>query len=218
MTHEPKQFAPFDAYVTYLAFKLHFSSASYDFFKFNGKTKASINSFNNRKDKYLFEKVAAKLGKEKFIERMLIEQIDNKNFWVKDILSKDNEIRYLKWRGFIEGFRYNFKSELNKIKEYCLLTDSSINDIFSCKNTIHPILFKMLLRKDVTIETFMSIDSLVGLSKKLNSREEYDPIWKDYYILMINYFPFISKYMMERDIIKKDFIDIMKDISYNINI
>ena len=48
--------SPFETYQHYLSLKNHFTNPKYDFFKYGAKTRASITSFNKRKDKYFFEK------------------------------------------------------------------------------------------------------------------------------------------------------------------
>ena len=50
----------FEAYKHYLALKLHFSS-DYDYFKYNGKTNATQQSFEKRKDRFRFSKLARNL-------------------------------------------------------------------------------------------------------------------------------------------------------------
>ena len=40
----------FDAYKTYLGIKLHFTKKDYDFHRFDGKTKATLESFEKRND------------------------------------------------------------------------------------------------------------------------------------------------------------------------
>ena len=47
----------YEAFSLYESLKLHFTKESYDFFKYNGKTKVSVQSFENRKDKYHFYKI-----------------------------------------------------------------------------------------------------------------------------------------------------------------
>ena len=47
----------FQAYKTYVAIKNHFTSKTYDFFKYNGRTKASRSTFEKRNDKYFFSKL-----------------------------------------------------------------------------------------------------------------------------------------------------------------
>ena len=46
----------FDAYKTYLALKRHFTS-DYDYFKYNGKVRAGVESFLKRNDKFFFRKL-----------------------------------------------------------------------------------------------------------------------------------------------------------------
>lgn len=50
--------APFDCYKTYLALKNHFTKSSYDYHKYNKKTRASLQSFYKRKDRFWFEKLS----------------------------------------------------------------------------------------------------------------------------------------------------------------
>ena len=50
----------FDAYCLYLAVNNHFHTDSYDFFKYNGKVSAKLESFLKRKDKYHFAKLSRK--------------------------------------------------------------------------------------------------------------------------------------------------------------
>ena len=73
----------YDAYCLYLAISNHFHTDSYNFFQYNGKVSASINSYLKRNDKYHFAKLArqynnvnelrdfyiANLSKEKIFSR-----------------------------------------------------------------------------------------------------------------------------------------------------
>ena len=68
---------PFDAYKTYLALKNHFSKPNYDYFKYAGKSRTSIASFEKRKDKYWFEKIS----RNKDDKEILFSSIDKKNTW-----------------------------------------------------------------------------------------------------------------------------------------
>ena len=49
---------PFEVYKTYLALKNHFTQAKYDYNKYCGKVRASLNSFYKRKDRFWFEKLS----------------------------------------------------------------------------------------------------------------------------------------------------------------
>lgn len=198
----------YETYVMYLSFKAHFTNLSYNFFKFNGKTRASESTFSTRKDKYYFDKLAHKFSKEKIIEKMLVEQIDNSSFWVKDLTEKDNEMRYLAFRGFIEGLPYSLKKEFSFIKEYCLKAQIEPSQIFKIQESSHPLIFKFLLRKDIRIETFIACDIIMSLSQNMNKKMPFDPIWSDHYNFMLKYYPFVSGYLPEKKEITKMFKDV----------
>jgi len=51
---------PYQVYCEYLALKSHFSNRKYDYFKYNKKVRASLQSFYKRKDRYFFEKTSRK--------------------------------------------------------------------------------------------------------------------------------------------------------------
>ena len=51
---------PFETYQSYLSMKSHFTNRKYDFFRYGGKSRATMASFNKRKDKYWFEKTSRK--------------------------------------------------------------------------------------------------------------------------------------------------------------
>ena len=54
---------PYDAYKTYLALKNHFTKVITTITNTIKKTKASVQSFYKRKDRFWFEKVASKIRK-----------------------------------------------------------------------------------------------------------------------------------------------------------
>ena len=62
---------PFDTYKTYLSLKNHFTSKTYDYHKYCGKSRASVQSFYKRKDRFWFEKLARQKD-DKEIENFFI--------------------------------------------------------------------------------------------------------------------------------------------------
>ena len=50
----------YNAYKTYVALKNHFTSDSYDYFKYKGKARVKEETFLKRKDKFFFEKIEKK--------------------------------------------------------------------------------------------------------------------------------------------------------------
>ena len=62
---------PFETYQTYLSMKSHFTNPKYDFFKYAGKSRATVTSFNKRKDKYWFEKTSRKYSDQQILDFLL---------------------------------------------------------------------------------------------------------------------------------------------------
>ena len=65
---------PFETYQTYLSMKSHFTNKRYDFFKYGGKSRATMTSFNKRKDKYWFEKTSRKYSDQEITDFLFKEQ------------------------------------------------------------------------------------------------------------------------------------------------
>ena len=55
----------YEAFGIYQALKLHFTTENFDYFKYNGKSKISVTSFENRKDKWFFYKLSRKFVNKK---------------------------------------------------------------------------------------------------------------------------------------------------------
>ena len=54
----------FDVYKVYLGVKLHFTTDTYDYVKYGGKTNATLDTFTKRKDRYFFHKLSKRLMSE----------------------------------------------------------------------------------------------------------------------------------------------------------
>ena len=66
---------PFETYRTYLSMKSHFTNPKFDFFKYGGKSRATITAFNKRKDKYWFEKTSRKSSDQEVIDFLLLNDV-----------------------------------------------------------------------------------------------------------------------------------------------
>ncbi|NBV27446.1 hypothetical protein EBS02_00250 [bacterium] len=176
-----------DAYRTYLAIKNHFTLDTYDYFKYNKKTKVTLDSFLKRKDKIFF----AKLGnrKDKYLEDFLVANfLYQTNIWVGELLSDECEERYKNWKRKQESISYHFKSEMEFVSE---LDTDEFNKLFQTINGNHPRIIQKYLHKEISIETLCILDSIlkfISKSDKLLS----DPIYTDISKLCKKYQPFLK--------------------------
>ena len=83
----------FEAYALWNALKLHFTSDSYDYFKYNGKTNVSKQSFTTNKSKYQFYKLSRKYGIDELKQFYVANFIEGKGDWIGELL-QDGEENY----------------------------------------------------------------------------------------------------------------------------
>lgn len=156
---------PFDSYKLYTAIKNHFTTESYDFFKYNGKVRASETSFETRKDKYMFYKLSKHRDPLTFLVANFSE---NQKLWVGDLFGNDNQNRYNEFLKRRESLTYLFENDLSS-----LLEDFDKN--FEVPEGSYPHLLNLLVRKKINKETFIIIQDCVRFFSKWN-KEINDPV------------------------------------------
>lgn len=186
----------FDAYKDYVALKNHFSKPEYDYIKYHGKTGIKPDTFQKRKDKVFFEKLAKRPDYHDFLLANLSE--DSK-LWIKELAySEEADKRFLDWKKRNQSLTYVFKSEVQE--HLC----KPFNYNFVCEDGKHPIILRLYLRKDICLETLCIILDLTGSIKFFDKKMEYDPIWEDMSLKIKKYIPFI-KY--DKDKFRKIILD-----------
>ena len=174
---------PFEAYSEYLALKNHFNQESYDYIKYQGKVRVNRTSFESRKDKFFFEKLAKHEDPKGLLLSNLVK---NKKLWIKELaFSEEAERNYKEWLKRNQSFSYMFKEELNKL-------ESSFNDNFTIQEHEHPALLRKYLSGDISLETFCLLLELTGAVKQWDSKLQYDIVWREVEQTVRKYTPFIN--------------------------
>jgi len=88
----------YSAFALYNSLKLHFSSPSYDYFRYHGKTNISENSFMLRKDKYSFYKLSRKYNLEELKNFYISNLLEKDIKWIGDIMGPEGEENYKSWK------------------------------------------------------------------------------------------------------------------------
>jgi hypothetical protein len=176
----------FETYCLFLALKNHFTRDSYDFFKYNGKTNASADSFMNRKDHFQFQKLSRKVSSEEMKDFIVANIIAGKT-WVGDFLDDDADDNYKKHLRIKQSLSYLFANELDVIF-------SDVHPIITFKTyrDKYPNLFMMFLSGRVTIETMVILNHFINYISKWNKVYVDDSIWFKYSILIQKYEPFLE--------------------------
>jgi len=183
----------FEAYKEYVALKNHFTKIDYDYHRYNGKLRLKIDSFNKRKDKIFFEKIAKKVNVHEFL---IANFVLNPKLWIRDLAySKTAEDTYQSWKKRQQSLTYNFKNDLNKIKD-------------EPKDHHHPAAIRLFLGNEISLESLCLFVALTGTLKRWDERLIYDPVWEDLRLRITKYTPFL-KYDTEK--LRKIVLDIISD-------
>lgn len=176
-----------DAYKTYIALKHHFTLDTYDYFRYNKKTRVTLDSFLKRKDKIFF----AKLGnrKDAYLESFLVANfLYQTNMWVGELLSDECEDRYKDWKRRQESLSYHFKTEMEFISD---LSPEEFNKLFHPMNDNHPEIIQKYMRKEISLETLCILDHILKFIHKTD-KIIFDPIYIDISKLCKKYQPFLK--------------------------
>ena len=185
----PEMAQAFEAYKKYLALKSHFTKKDYDYFKYSGKVKAAFPTFEKRKDKYFFHKLSKQKNVEQFLVAAFIEL--GENVWVGDLLENMTSTNaYKNWLKRQEALTYTFKNDLDKLEE-------DFNSNLKVIEGQHPNLLKLLLQKEVCVETVIILNDLAEFVPYWNKTIEEKIIWPDISTRIYKYQPFI-KYDKEK--------------------
>ncbi len=179
--------SPFETYQTYLSMKSHFTNSKYDFFKYGGKSRATIASFNKRKDKYWFEKTSRKYSDKEVIDFLLSNFVsaDNpSNLWIGEIINS-GERTYADWMRRQQSLTYLFKEQSEE-----LFSQIKLEDAFNCSKG-HPILLKKFLSGKISLETFTIYEKIFHFSKSFDTKL-IDPVWETVSLKVKKYNPFLN--------------------------
>ena len=161
---------PFQAYIEYLALKSHFTSPSYDYKKYGGKVGASPDSFEKRKDKYFFTKLARHSDLHNFL---IANFLHNTSAHPQQLTSKEAQTIYLQYRKNMESLSYNFEKELHKL-------NPSLKTNLKVEDGSHPLLFRLYLGEEISLQTLLIVLRLTSYldtwNDELSARN--DIVWE----------------------------------------
>jgi hypothetical protein len=179
--------SPFECYQHYLSLKSHFTNPKYDFFKYGGKSRATITSFNKRKDKYWFEKSSRKYSDKEIVDYFLANFLaaDNpQNVWIGEIINS-GERTYVEWMKRQQSLTYLFKEQSEE-----LLSETKLEDAFNCSKG-HPPVLKKFLGGKIGIETLVIYD-IIFLFGNVFDTKLIDPVWETVSLKIRKYKPFLQ--------------------------
>ena len=168
--------------------KNRFTKDKYDYHKYRGKSRATVQSFYKRKDRFWFEKLARNKSDQEVVEFFVSNFItctDPGKLWIGEMI-KDGEGRYTEWKKRNQSLSYVFKEETES-----LFSDGNFDSMFAMDGTRHPQILKEYFRKKISIETLVILDRILGFRENFDSNLK-DPVWETVSMRMKKYSPFLN--------------------------
>jgi hypothetical protein len=193
----------YEVFCLYQSLKLHFSQESYDYFKYQGKSRVTIESFENRKDKWHFSKLSRKFNnKDECIDYLVANFLENDKVWVGTLLTEEAEAIYRQRQKVIQSLSYTFENDCVH-----LFGDSvDPNVIIRVTDGEHPVLLKKTMQKVIQIETLCILNSILQFLPMWKSRISDSIIWPIWQLKMTKYAAFLPSDMIKYKLILKKVI------------
>jgi hypothetical protein len=177
----------FAAFAMFHAMKLHFTSDSYDYVKYNGKTNVTKTTFSTRKDKYSFYRLSRKFGltelKDYYIANFLVDDVQ----WVGDILGPESEENYKKWQKRIQSLTYTFENDIIRLLDRV----DNPNELLMVRKNEFPLLMQYATQGDIALETLIILDDLMNFFPMWEKEIYDDIVWPNFKIKCMKYKPFL---------------------------
>ena len=162
----------YDAYCLYLAINNHFHTESYDYFKYNGKVSAKLESFMKRKDKYHFAKLARKYNGE--LKDFLVANLSKKKYYVRELLEQECEKNYISYKKVKQKLTYVITEDMR----YLFDKYQHIDVCLGIKdNGQHSNILREYLGGKISAETFIVSNKIFNIFKDYDDMVSEKFIW-----------------------------------------
>jgi hypothetical protein len=193
----------YNAYKTYVALKNHFTSDSYDYFKYKGKARVKEETFLKRKDKFFFEKIEKKY-QEDLVDFFVSNLVMDQSSWIGTMVGDKAERIFSEWKKKKQSLKYSFKEDMVTIRDYMDDNKVSFDEIFTCVDDQHPIILKLLIGEEISLESFIILDRVLNFIRHLDHFLLDEYVWLEYNKKVRKYSPFVVTDIKEYHMVMKN--------------
>ena len=194
----------FDVYKTYLAVKLHFTSDTYDYYKYDGKVNAKLDTFTKRKDRYFFHKLSTRYAETDILDFFVANFLADSKRWIGNLLANDGRDVYLDYKKRKEAFAYHFKQECGIIASDLGKRNISFNDGFIPPDGQHPRILRLLIQRKISYQTAVVLDHFLGFTKNWDKEITEKVVWPEISLKVARLKPFVNYNATECKLIMKE--------------
>ena len=181
----------YNLFKTYIAMKSHFTSDSYDYVKYGGKTSISESAYQKRKDKASFKIVAGWLP-QKHCESLLLAHFIELNDFTISFLCENparSQKIYNKWKERTSNLLDTYNKDL---KILSAASSGSWKDCVQQRDDDYPLIFKMVMSGKITPETYSLLDDLFQHTSKTYKGMDTDLMFQGLNLKYRKYRSFLS--------------------------
>ena len=186
-----KMVDPYDAFAYYMAIKLHYERESYDALKYNFKTNVSEKAFLSRKDKYSFFKLAKKFDTNAEMIAYYVSNFMHGTKWIGELLESGDD-NYLQWKKYHESMKYRFTEDVSKLIDYIDMRGTDFDSLFTSVDGEHPPIIKLLIQDELSVETVVLLDKMIGFVKRLDKQITETIVWPELSMKIKKTKPFVN--------------------------
>jgi hypothetical protein len=189
-------------YQLYNALHLHFTTKSYDYVRYGGKTNTKKDTFLNHKNKYSFYKLSRKYSLEETKNFLIANFIANDTNWIGDLLTEEADETYRKWQKRNQSLTYTFQNDIMS-----MLDKYDTKELLLVKPGRHPKLLEEVMQGRVSIESLVILNDMMNFFPMWQDKIDDDIIWPQWKFRCEKYSPFIN---YDKDKFKKILIESVK--------
>jgi len=143
----------FQAYQLYNAIRLHFNS-DFNAVKYNFKSRANVGSFEMKKERYFFEKLARTYPNQNDLIAFYTSNFLKENTWCTEMKAHV----YKDWQGRLQSVSYLFSEDCKTILDQAENHDWEFTDLFKTRNTF---LYDLYHSDIIEIETLCLFEMML---------------------------------------------------------
>lgn len=167
----------FKAYKYYMAIKLHFNRDNFDVFKNRGNVKGTREAFNARNDRYIFEKLARKFPVDKDLIQYYVANFAYGN--ENPVYSNEEaDTNLLEWQKRKQSMTKLFNDDCATILMTVHKNKIKADEVFYFTSNSYPVILKLFLGKQISIETVRIFDDAMNLVEKWKENSSMLLLWE----------------------------------------
>ena len=187
----------YEAYKMYLALQRHFKT-DYDYFKYNGKVRASIAAYEKRNDVFSFEKLNRIVPENEILDFFVANFVADENSWIRNMSKSELD----KYKSTYKNITKIFEEDLHTIRNEGPARVMEVGSDF-------PRIYKMVINKEIRIESLIILNNIFPFVEKHEGQVKVPFVFPQLVNKIKKYEPFtINK-------VSKSF-DLLVDVARNV--